>query len=463
MSPARRCFEDCRQRALNSLCDLVALFGRWVALPADLGQSQRERLYTPERTFWLFLAQALDRDPSCRNAVQRFLAWLGAVEGRAASPRTGSFCKARARLAQKALEVVHFRVLRRLRALEPPAKTRWRGRRVRVVDGSSVSLPDTEANQGAYPQPAGQKAGCGFPVVRLVVLFSLETGFWLRTALGTLATSEHALFHRLEASLHRGEVLLGDRLFGTYAHLALLQGRGVDVVARQHARRHSERNVLKRWGKHERLVRWVRGSKRPAWLCRRRWHRLPEHLDVRQITVPVEIPGFRTRTVVLVTTLLDRRRFPAGAFAELYRRRWYAELFLRDIKITLGLDPLRGRTPEMVRKELTIYPLAYNLVRGLMLEAASAHGVSPLRLSFAAACAVVRQWAPVLALPGVDTSRHQALHPLLLLALARDALPDRPDRCEPRARKRRPKNYALLTQPRHQFKETPHRNHYHKA
>ena len=462
MSPARSSFEAARRRAVASLCDLMALFDRWVKLPARFGNGQRERLYPPHRTFWLFLAQVLDADSSCRAAVQRLVAWRAAVEGVSASPRTGSYCTARARLPEAHLDALHAPTLRRLQALEPGPPALWCGRRVKVVDGSSVSMPDTPGNQAAYPQPSSQKAGCGFPVMRVVALFSLETGLWLKAAHGPLGVDERTLFRRLWRTLRRDDVWLGDRGFCSYADFARLKRRGVDGVTRNHARRRTDGQVLHRWGKNERLVRWPRPAQKPAYLSEREWERLPASLDVREIRVHVEVPGFRTRDLVLVTTLRDRKAFPARAFAELYRRRWLAELFLRDVKVTLGMEPLRCLSPAMVRKELSVYRLGYNLVRALMLEAARAHGLNPLRLSFKAACVTVRHWAPVLALPGVDAARHEGLYPLLLLALARDALPDRPDRCEPRARKRRPKNYPLLTKPRHQFEEIPHRNRYTK-
>jgi hypothetical protein len=324
-------------------------------------------------------------------------------------------------------------------------------------------MPDTAKNQALYPQPQSQKPGCGFPVMRFVAVFSLATGAVLNVAKSALRVGERTLFRQLWDAFEQGEVVLADTGFCGYAEYHFLMQRRVDCVMRNHQRRKKGLSELKRLGNGDRLIEWHKTKLRPNWLSQAQWRALPERLTVREGSFSVEVPGFRTQAVILATTLLDHRQFPAHALAELYARRWKAELYLRDIKITLGMDLLRCKTPGMVHKELGMHLIAYNLIRALMLQAANEHGLSPLRLSFKGACATVRHWAPLLAAPGLDASRRNALDNALRLTIARDLIPNRPNRTEPRAKKRRPKNYQLLTEPRHVFKETPHRNRYKKA
>lgn len=292
----------------------------------------------------------------------------------------------------------------------------------------------------------------------LVVVFSLATGLLPEVAKGTLWVAEQTLFRSLRASLGAGEVILADRKFCSYADFYFLGLRGVDCVMRNHQRRNVGIKVMKRVGRGDRLIYWLKTKTCPQWLTPEQWSAMPDLLPVREITFGVDIPGFRTQTITVATTLLDPKPFPKEAFMELYRRRWMAELFLRDIKISLGMDVLRCKTPDMVEKELYMHLIAHNLIRALILQAAHASGVDAYRLSFKGATATVRQWAPVMAAaPKITQER---MYAALLLTIARDPVPERPDRTEPRAKKRRPKNYQLLTVPRHTFKECPHRNHY---
>lgn len=338
----------------------------------------------------------------------------------------------------------------------------WCGRRVKVVDGSSISMPDTETNQETYPQPKGQKEGCGFPVMRIVVLFCLATGVILDLAKGPLAVGERALFRSLSERFEVGEVALSDRGFCGYADIFYLLKRGIDCVMRNHQRRTVGLSVLKRFGKGDRLVQWHK-TKRAKWQDREEWLAMPDRLAVREIHSCVPVPGFRTSRITIVTTLLDPQAFPKQVFVDLYRRRWMAELYLRDIKTTMGMDVLRCKSPDMIHKELAMYVIAYNLIRALMLDAAMFRGLSVDRISFKGTIDTVRQWAPVMARPDLSPNDRIRMTERLLDCLARDPLPNRPNRTEPRARKRRPKNYQLLNQPRHLFREVPHRNRYKKS
>ena len=446
--------------ATAPLDELVGLFGAWLpVVDRRWGAPARHRLFSPARTFWLFLSQVLSADGSCREAVRNFLAWLAREDLWPASPKTGAYCKARARLPLGAIVGLHHGVVGQVQT-RYAHKDLWCGRAVNVVDGSSVSMPDTPENQARYPQSGKSKPGCGFPVMTLVAVFSLATGVLVDVAKGTLRVAEQTLFRQLWRLWESGDVVLADRKFCSFADFYFLGLIGVDCVMRNHQRRTVGIERVKRLGKKDRLIHWLKMKPCPQWLTPEQWKTVPDTLLVREITFCVEIPGFRTQTITVATTLLDPKQFPKDAFAHLYRMRWMAELFLRDIKISLGMDVLRCKTPDMVEKELYMYVIAHNLIRVLLLQAAQTHALSPLRLSFKGTAATVRQWAPIMA--AAPKTVQKRMYAALLTAIARDPVPLRPNRTEPRARKRRPKNYQLLNAPRHTFKECPHRNNHRK-
>ena len=448
------------QLAHASLDHLREAAARWRRLPDDFGRPKRHRLFGPTLTFWLFLAQVLSPDGSCRETVTRFLAQLFRQAEKTASPNTSAYCQARAKLKTGELRQAARQLADRVE--ERGENWRWRGRRVRVADGSGLSMPDTPPNQKRWPQSSRAKPGCGFPVMRVVGLFSLATGALIDFADGALAVSERTLLRSLWPLLEIGDVLLADRGFCSFADFYILARRGVDSVMRKDARRLNAA-VIKRLGKNDRIVEWRKTGVRPDWLDERSWRELPERLWVREVKVEVENPGFRTRIIWIVTTLLDHRAYPAGALARLYQRRWQVEIYFRDIKITMGMDVLRCKTPAMVEKEVWMRVIAYNLIRGLMAEAAAKHGERPERISFKGTVAALRQWAPVMAQAAGDDDAGLRCYAAFLYYLAKDKTLSRPGRVEPRARKRRPKNYQLLNKPRREFKEIKHRNHYRKA
>lgn len=439
-----------------ALGELAELFEPWVALPEHFGNPGRKRLYSPERTFWLFLSQVLSADGSCRETVRKFIAWCALLGHTSPSPRTGAYCRARGRLPLEAIQDLHAATARRLARDVVPEQS-WCGRTVKVVDGSSVSMPDTPENQERYPQPAAQKPGCGFPVMRVVALFSLSSGLLLDMAKDALSVHERTLFRRLWDGLEAGDVVLADTGFCSYADLYYLGLRGVDSVMRNHQRRKKGLTEVRRLGKGDRLVHWRKNGACPRWLSKEEWRAVPDNLAVREITVTVDLPGFRSTKIVIATTLLDHRAYPKTAIIDLYRQRWAVELYLRDIKIPLGMDILRCDTPDMVEKELWMHAIAYNLVRALMNQAAHRHATPVDRISFKGTVATVRQWAPLMAAAGVAAEQYEQLFDAMLHCIARDPVPYRPDRVEPRALKRRPKNYQRMTKPRRLFKETPHR------
>ena len=421
------------------------------------GPNSRQRVFSLSVTFWAFLAQVLAPDCACRTSVRKVQAWWAARGRPEFSPDTSAYCQARARLPLATLAAVHDDLADHLQRTVTTAQ-RWRGRTVKIVDGTNVSMPDTAANQQTYPQQASQQPGCGFPMLKLVGLFCLASGALLQIARGPLHVHESQLFRQLWAFLEHGDVVLSDRGFCSFAAIGSLLGRGVDCVMRVHQTRLTDFRRGKRLGPKDRLVVWQKPAQRTRGCSVGEWAALPDSLTLRLLEIRVTVPGFRTRRVVLVTTLLDPVANPAGALGQLYFRRWTVELHFREIKILLGMDVLRCRTPAMIHKELCLHLIAYNLVRALMQEAAQRHHLPLERLSFKGSLDTMREWADVLHAARGKPRKQAALRRAMLTLIARDQLPERPGRTEPRAKKRRPKNYHLLTKPRHQMRVPPHRS-----
>jgi hypothetical protein len=412
----------------------------------------RDRLYPPAVTVWVFLSQVLDAAHCCRQAVARFLAWRVGQGLAPCSADAGAYCKARGRLAEGLLARL-ARDAGRRPVGDAPDEWRWRGRTVKVVDGTTVALADTPANQREYPQPRSQKPGVGFPLVRMVVLFALTTGTALDAAMGPYRgkrTGESALFRRLHDRLQAEDILLADRYYCSYFELALVRERGCDAVFRMHQRRRVDFRRGRRLGPSDHVVTWSKPA-RPEWLAPHEYARLPTELAVREVRVWINRPGYRTRVLVAATTLLDPDAFSWREAAALYGARWYAELDLRAIKDTLQMGVLRGKTPAMARKEVWAHLLAYNLIRGLMARAAQEAGLLPWQVSFAGAVQTVTAFAPLAW--GVEEAAWEEIGQRLRAALAEHRVNDRPGRCEPRAQKRRPQTYPLLNEPRDRARE----------
>ena len=322
-----------------------------------------------------------------------------------------------------------------------------------MVDGTGISLPDTPANQKAYPQPSSQKPGVGFPLLRLVVLFSLAVGTALDAAFAPYQgkqTGEPSLFRTLRDQLRRGDVLLADRYYCSYWEVCR-RVRRADVVLRLHGSRQVNFRLGRRLGPGDKLVWWLKRG-RPGWMSPAEYEELPDWLCLRAVRVRVPKRGFRVDELVVVTTLLDPLLASDAEIAGLYRARWQAELNLRSLKITLQMDMLRGKSPGVVRKELWGHLLAYNLVRGLMAQAARASGLWPREVSFAGALQTFNAFRPLLE---VAAGEAEALRLWLAMikAIGQHEVGDRPDRYEPRKVKRRPKNYAHLNEPRARAKK----------
>jgi hypothetical protein len=413
---------------------------------ADAGPNSRQRVFSLRITFWTFLWQTLNPGSACRNAVGKVMAWFALLGRPALSPDDSPYCQARRRLPIDTLE----RALRAsAQAAEQRAAQLWtfHGKEVLVGDGTTSDAPDTRANQRAYPQSARQQPGCGFPLVKWVALFSLRSGALLAVARGNKHTAELRLFRQLWDQLKAGMIFLADRGFCDYVTLAGLWQRQVDAVLRLHGSRPHDFRQGQRLGRYDRSVTWPKPLRQAHSASKKLWRRLPDQLPLRLIRYPVSVPGFRPRNLILVTTLLDPVTYPASQLAALYLRRWRVELFLREIKTTLQMDHLRCKTPAMLYRELLMHLIGYNLVRCLMVEAASLYNLDVERISFKGTVDTLRHFSQVIA-QARSRSQQVQLTNNLLRALASDPLPDRPHRFEPRSQKRRRKAYPNMTKPR---------------
>lgn len=403
----------------------------------------RERTYPPLTTLGLFIGQALSPDGACQDAVARRLSERIAQGATPCGLNTGPYCKARQRLPLSLIGRLAAAAGERLEAACAPT-WKWRGRPVKLLDGTTVSMPDTPANQAGYPQSGMQQPGLGFPLAMLVALISLSTGAVLRWATGPCrgkGTGEQALFRSLMPHLSDGDIILMDRYYCTYFTIAMLAERGVDILTRQHQRRHTDFRAGVRLGKRDRLVTWSR-PQRPQWMDAATYERMPEQLTLRQ----TEVAGR-----ILVTTLTDARSVTPLDLDALYQRRWQVEVDLRSIKDVLGMDILRSKSPAMIDKEIAVHLLAYNLVRGLMARAAAGRQVVTRALSFKGALQLLLAFQMQLRWGGKKSAALMGAH--LLGAIGLMMLPIRPGRVEPHAIKRSPKNHALLTVPRHIARE----------
>jgi hypothetical protein len=329
----------------------------------------------------------------------------------------------------------------------------WLGRRAHVVDGSSVSMPDEPELQEAFPPPSGQRKGCGFPVMRLLAVFCWGAGALSRICMSSLHEGERTLLRGIFDRFGPEDVVLADRGFCSYVDIARLAQRGADVVLRLHQARSSDFREGRRLGPEDCLVAWTRPKWIPSFgIDRAELEQLPEEIILRMVRTTRAPPGFRSSEIVVVTTILDPEEAFTDDLLALYRDRWMAELNLRSLKTVLGMDVLRGRSVGVVRKEVLMHALLYNLIRVLMWEAAMATEEYPRRLSFTGTLHRLRSLGRRL-LDGAGWRCEAPGQMATLLAwIAADVAPDRPGRSEPRRRKRRPKNYSLLTKPRAHYR-----------
>lgn len=457
----RRSAAALRSATVSQLQELLApLLPAPILAPPASGPNSRQRIFHLRFTFECFLWQVLTPNTSCRE-VRTHVQTLLREQGRPlADGDDSAYVQARQRLPRESFAQA-LSATAQVAARRAGTSRQLRGRPVKVADGSTTQLADTPKNQKRYPQSRSQKPGCGFPLLKFVVLFCLHSGAILHVALGSLRHHDLRLFRQLWQHLQTGDILLGDRAWGEYTTLAGLPAQGVDVVARLHARRKADFRQARRLGRGEGLFVWHKSANQSEILSAAQWQALPEQITVRVIRFTPAIRGFRSRQITLVTTLLDPELYPAPEIMALYARRWRLELCLRDLKTTLGMEQLRCKTPAMAEKELLAYLVAHNVIRCVLAAAMAQHEVELERLSFKGTLDAFRQYSTAIAKARSRKLRRQ-LWADLLWNVACDLLPVRPGRVEPRAVKRRPKPYPLLNQPRRRFKDIPHRNRYWK-
>ena len=399
-----------------------------------LQPEHRERLYPPTVTLSMFMRQVLESDGSCQKAVNGWAAQRAADGLSACSVRTGGFCRARKRLPLEMVSTL-TRETGRLLSEKAPAQWLWRGRAVKLVDGTGISMPDTAQNQACYPQPSTQAPGVGFAQLRLVMMICLATGAALDVAVGPYSgkgSGELGLVRRLLEGFRPGDVMLADALYCNYFLIATLMGAGVDVLFEQNGSRITDFRRGQSLGTRDHIVRWPKPAALPEWMTPEQYARFPNELTVREVKVAHR---------VLVTTLLDHRQVSKDDLSALYTRRWNVELDLRNLKTTTGMDVLSCQTPQMNEKQLWVHLLAYNVIRLLMAQAASNAGVDPRNLSFKHTVQLWTEWVS----RGLSATKDCGL---LLTLIAQCRVGNRPGRIEPRMRKRRPKPYPWLKIPR---------------
>jgi hypothetical protein len=460
-SPLQKAAEELKQLQRKSFFELNDIFGDLI--PAELlksnesGSFSRHRIYSKKNVFWAFFSQIISADGGCQEVVKKVQAYCRERALKVPSSSTSSYCTARAKLELNLLEKIRKETTEG--AKQNLEKYAFHDRRVVVVDGTGFSMPDTPENQQEWPQSSNQKEGCGFPSGRLLGCFCLDSGALLSSRLGNKKTHELPLLRQQHSTFRKEDIFLGDKAFCSYYDLSKFQEMGVDSVVPLARRKPiSGAAAVTKLGDDDLLITWKRPyHQKKSSISKEEWEQLPAELTLRQIKVTVAVEGFRVSHFYLITTLTDPVRYPAEDLAALYYRRWDVELFFRDLKTTLNMDLLTCKNPEMIRKEIEMFLIAYNCIRSLMLQAAQATD-QPVRLiSFKGCLQAVRNWNPSSfpAPPSGAELRRQLDD--LYRSIAHTPILQRPNRSEPRAIKRRPKPFQYLTAPRAQMKELPHR------
>lgn len=444
MIKAAEAVEQIRRRRPG---ELYSCFGHLIK-ESYLRGTVRRRGFDAPTTFWAFLGQTL-RGGSCRDGLLEVQAARARAGLSVLSSSTAGYCKARKqRLFVEDLKAIHNELSFELRK---GSCWQWNHRDVYAVDGTCLSLADTQENQDEFPQPGKQKPGCGFPVMQLVGLFHLGSGALCHYEDSPMRVHESALFHcaALMGKLKACDVLVADRAYCSYLNFAQAAGRGIDVVARLHQGRPSHFPK----GRNEMRVQWSRPSLQsmPEYISRKEWEDLPETIEVRYLRIRPD--EGRCETIVLATTIMDDS---IESIAGLFLRRWRMEVTFRDLKNTLGMDDLMVRCPDMARKTVAMFMIAHNLIRWTMGQAARTHQIDLQRLSFKGTIDALMHWKTKLHNSPSGAEKRTNWH-LLLDIIARDPNPLRPHRCEPRVKKRRPKIYQLMTAPRKLMTVSPSR------
>lgn len=413
------------------------------------GILDRARVYVTSVTVWVFLSQVLSKDHGCVAAVAKLIVYRVACGLAACCAKTGAYCIARDKLDEQAM---HRLLTHTGQTIEEQAPDHWLwlGHRVMTGDGTTVTMADTAENQAAYPQQRAQAPGCGFPIMRMVVIFALSTGVVLEMAMGKYRgklTHEVSLFREIDACIEENDVFLADRAYAGWFDMARLIARGAHVVVRKHQHRQSDFRTGRRLGHDDHIIR-LEKPQRPKWMSPDEYQDYPALLEIREVRIRVQQHGFRTREIIVHTSLLDDVEYSQEDIAALFRRRWQAELHLRSLKTVMQMEHLRCKKPHRVRNEVRAHMIAYNLIRQVMSEAASRAGVQPWQISFKATMTTLMEALPVLGMirDPADLCR------VVLACCQQHRVGDRPDRYEPRVVKRRPKPYKLMQKPRRDYK-----------
>lgn len=409
----------------------------------------RNRIFSPDLTVFAFLSQVIAEDQSCQRALAQVIAHQAEQGKEMPSANTAAYCKARARLSEEVLSHLAKECANQLESQAKP-KWLWRNRSIKLIDGSTVSMPDTQANQAVYPQPDSQKTGVGFPLARIVAVISFTVGTVLDVAIGPYAgkgTGEHALLRQLMHNFNPGDVVLGDRHYDSFFLIALFIKLGIDIAFPMRRLRNCDFRKGVKLGKKDHLVQWKKPPQ-PEWMDEATYKDFPDCITIREVMVTSNRAGFRSQSRVMVTTFLDPDYVGKKDLSELYNHRWMVEINLRYLKETMYMDILRGKTPKMVHKEIWAHVLAYNLIRKIMAQAADRYNKRPQELSFKLALQMFAAFRQA----GIFSERNEFLYQHLLKAIAYKTVGNRFGRTEPRAVKRRPKAYPKLQIARHLYK-----------
>lgn len=410
----------------------------------------RERVFTPELTMLGFLSQVISSDHSCQLAVSQIIAHLVSNGKQAPSANTSAYCQARSRLPIDVISSAAKEIAQELED-KTPVDWLWRNRHVKIADGTTLSMPDTPANRAMYPQMRTQKPGVGFPIMRVVGIFSLATGSIIDCAISAYAgkgTGEPTLIRQLLLNFNQGDVFIADTCYCSYFLISLLMNKGVDVVFPQHQARQTNFSEGKKLGEKDHLVQWAKPN-RPKWMSPQEYKEFPEHITMRETSVSYSRSGFRDVSRILVTTLTCSKTVQSQDLDQLYNYRWFVEVDLCSIKQIMGMSILRSKTPAMIHKEVWTYFLAYNLIRKIMAQSAILNQIKPRQMSFKLALQTTYAFSQA----GILSDASDKNYLFLLEAIAYKKVGNRPGRDEPRKVKRRPKTYKLLMRPRNYYKQ----------
>jgi hypothetical protein len=413
------------------------------------GVVENEHVYTSTILLWMFLSQVFDADHSCRASVARLIAHQAAQGEKIPSAETGGYCQARQRMPESVFAAC-VRQTGGAAEAEADEGWKWHSHDVKIADGTtSVRCPTRPPIKPPIRNPDSQQPRLGFPLIRVLAVFSLATGMVLDLRFYRYAgkfQSELGMLRQLWDQFAAGDVVLTDRYLCSWFEIASLRQRGAFVVMRLHGGRHADFRRGRKLGRNDHVVEWGKPAQCPDWMDRETYAAFPKCMKMREIRVRIAEPGFRTNEVIVVTNLLDAEQYPADEIAALYRARWYAETDLRSLKTTMQMEVLRGKTPDIVRKEIWVHALAHNLICTAIAQAARRFDVQPRTISFKGTLQTLLAFQPKLA--SASPTDLPRLIEVFWQAMIVHRVGDRPNRIEPRAKKRRPIRYPFLTQPR---------------